>query len=495
MKNTKSFNNKILNATKWSSITQILAKIITPITNMILARILAPEAFGVIATLTMIVSFVEMFTDSGFQKYLIQREFKSNEELKNSANVAFWSNLTLAILLWAIISHFNEEIAVMVGNPGLGIVIVVACIQLPLSSFSSIQMALYRRDFDFKTLFNVRVIGIFIPLIVTIPLALMGFDYWSLVIGIICLQLFNAVYLTVKSSWKPSFFYDFKLLKNMFSFSVWSLIEAISIWLTSWIDAFIIAYFLNQYYLGIYKTSTVMVNSLLSLVTAAIIPVLFSTLSRLQDDDIAFKAMFYKFQKNVAILILPLGVGVYLYSDLATYIMLGSQWSEASEVIGLWALTSVIMIVFGHFSSEVYRSKGKPKLSFIAQLLHLIVLVPTVIISAGYGFWPLVYARSWIRIQFVLVHFLLMKYFMGFSIIKTVKNILPSIIAVVAMSALAIFLQSFSMSILWNFISICISGLFYFIVIITFPRERQNLLIIFSKAIPVKFKRGLKNKL
>src|SRR5699024_2825776 len=190
---------------------------------MILARILAPEAFGVIVTVTMIVSFAEMFTDSGFQKYLVQHEFKDEQDKRKSANVAFWSNLVLSLILWGGISLFNEEIAEMVGNPGLGIVIIVSCIQLPLTAFSSIQMALYRRDFDFKTLFVVRVIGILIPLVVTIPLALIGFDYWSLVIGLIAMQLFNAIFLTLKSSWKPTFYYSFKRLKKMFSFSVWSL--------------------------------------------------------------------------------------------------------------------------------------------------------------------------------------------------------------------------------------------------------------------------------
>ena len=69
-------NNKVVvNATKWSAITEVVAKLISPITSMVLARLLAPEAFGVVATITMIVTFAEIFTDAGFQKYLIQHEF------------------------------------------------------------------------------------------------------------------------------------------------------------------------------------------------------------------------------------------------------------------------------------------------------------------------------------------------------------------------------------------------------------------------------------
>ena len=73
-------NSKIVKATKWSTITEIVAKLITPITSMVLARLLTPEAFGVVATLTMVITFAEIFTDAGFQKYLIQHEFRDKKD-------------------------------------------------------------------------------------------------------------------------------------------------------------------------------------------------------------------------------------------------------------------------------------------------------------------------------------------------------------------------------------------------------------------------------
>lgn len=89
--------------------------------------------------------------------------------------------------------------------------------------------------------------------------------------------------------------------------------------------------------------------------------------------------MFFKFQKLVGILIIPIGIGIFLFSDLITQILLGSQWMEASPFIGLWGLTSAISIVLAHYSSEVYRSIGKPKLSVLAQWLHIIVLWPVLL--------------------------------------------------------------------------------------------------------------------
>lgn len=482
-----NLQDKVISATKWSSITEIAAKLVSPVTNMVLARILAPEAFGVVATVTMIISFADMFTDSGFQKYLVQHEFKDSEEKYNNANVAFWTNFGISIFLWGLIVIFREQLATLVGNPGLGIVLAIACCQLPITSFSSIQMALYRRDFNFRALFSVRMVSICIPFLVTVPLAFMGLGYWALIIGTIVMRIVNAIILTVKSNWKPKLYYSIKVLRKMFSFSMWSLIEAISVWLTTWASAFIIGSILNQYYLGLYKTSISMVNALMALITSSTAPVLFSTLSRLQDDDEKFNRMYFKFQRFVSMLVFPLGIGVYLYSDLATRILLGSRWNEASNVIGIWSLTSTIMIVFGHFCSEVYRSKGRPKLSFLAQVLHLIVLVPACIISANYGFWALVYTRSFIRIQFILVHLLIMKFAIRFPIEKTFMNVFPTAVSAVGMGIFAYLLQQVSTNVIWSFISIILCAILYFGILLLFPNTRYEVFSLARKVLPKRF--------
>lgn len=471
----ENFKSKFANATKWASITEIVAKIVSPVTNMILARIISPEAFGVVATVTMIMSFADMFTDAGFQKYLVQHDFKDENEKYKNTDVAFWTNFGISILLWIGIIIFRQQIAVLVGNPGLGNVLAIASVQLLLTSFSSIQMALYRRSFDFKTLFLVRMVAVCIPFVITIPLALLGLNYWSLIVGTIILQLSNATILTIKSKWKPSFSYSIKILKEMFSFSIWSLIEAISIWLTSWLDIFIIGSSFNQYYLGIYKNSTAMVNSFMSLIISSTVPVLFSILSRLKNDDSQFKYIFFKTQRLVSILVFPLGIGIYLYSDLATKILLGNNWNEASGIIGIYALTNSIIIVFGYYCSEVYRAKGRPKLSFFAQVLHLVVLIPTCIISAKEGFWIFVYARSWIVIELVIVHLIIMKIVMGIAILKTIKNVLQTAISAFAMGIVGYFLQQISKGIVWSFVSIIICSLFYFGVLYLFPDMRKEI--------------------
>lgn len=469
-------NNKIVKATKWSSITEIAAKLITPITSIVLARILTPEAFGVVTTLAMVITFAEIFTDAGFQKYLIQHEFNDEIDRERSTNVAFWSNLIMSVLIWLFISIFSDPLATLVGNPGLGHVLIIACISIPLAAFSSIQIALYKRDFDFKTLFKVRMVSVFIPLFVTIPLAFYLRSYWALVIGTLASNLSNAILLTVYSKWKPSLYYSFAKLKEMFSFSAWSVVEAISIWLTGYVDIFVIGVYLNEYYLGLYKTSMTVVGQIMGLITAATTPILFSSLSRLQYDEGAFRTMFFKFQKLVALLVIPIGVGIYCYSDLITEILLGNQWLEADSFIGLWGLTSAITIVLSYYSSEVFRAKGRPRLSVIAQVLHLIVLFPAVLIAVKYGFEVLYITRSLVRFEGIIVDLLLMYFVIHISPWRMIKNIFPALLSSILMALMAILIKDISPSIIWKFTSILICIILYFSMQMAIPSSRNTLL-------------------
>ena len=180
-----NINSKVVNATKWSALAEVTAKLIAPITSMVLARVLTPEAFGVVATITMITAFADIFTEAGFQRYVIQHEFADDDDFDKSTNVAFWANLVLSGILWAVIIIFADPLATLVGNPRLGNVLIVACISIPLNAFSSIQMAVFKRALDFKSLFFRRLVAVLIPLVITIPLALWLRSYWALIFGTI----------------------------------------------------------------------------------------------------------------------------------------------------------------------------------------------------------------------------------------------------------------------------------------------------------------------
>ncbi len=472
----QSINKKVVSATKWSMLAEIAAKLISPLINMALARLLLPEAFGAVATITMVISFAEVFSDAGFQKYVVQHEFSDENDFDKSVNVAFWSNLLLSVVIVATILIFQKPLAEMVGSPELHSGMCAASFSIIFVAFSSVQTAIYRRKFDFKTLFYVRMIVSLIPLFVTIPLAILCKNYWALVIGGLCKDLVNAVVLTVRSEWKPRLYYSFARLREMLSFSLWTLFETITIWLTSNIGIFIVGKGLSDYYLGLYKTSMTTINSYMAIVVSAVVPVLFSALSRCQDDEKKFKETFHSFQKSVAIFLLPMGIGIFIFRELVVTLLLGKNWMEASGFIGLWGLMYATSIVLGSFYSEIYRSKGQPRVSLLIQLAYLCILTPALSLSIQYGFETIYIVRSLMIIPYIIATMLVARCAFDISIITTLKNIFPPVISALVMGVVALLIRGVFSATLWQIICVIICIIVYFSVIMLFPSMRKMIL-------------------
>lgn len=474
----EELSRKMNLATKWSSITEICSKLIAPLTNMILARLLTPEVFGLVATLTVVVSFAEIFTDAGFQKYLVQHQFADEEDLNISTNVAFWTNLVFSLLVWGVIVVFATPIAELVGSSGHEDAIIIMGIEIPLLAFSSIQMARYRREFDFKNLFVARMMVAAVPLVVTVPLALVFKSHWALVAGTLTRDVLNAVILTIRSKWKPAFTYSINKLREMLSFSMWTMVENVVLWLTTNVGIFIVGAFLSSYYLGLFKTTISTANGYMGIITAATTPVLFSALSRCQDSEQEFRSVFFKFQRMVALLVFPLGFGAFVFRELATQILLGSQWMETADFLGLWFLTSSITIVFSNYNSEAYRSKGRPKLSILVQVLHLLVLIPVLLWGVHQDYRVLTWSRALVRLQIIIVSALVMRSYVGIRFVESLRNVWPSLCAAMIMALAGTGLLMISNSFIWQIVAVGFCVVVYAVSLLLMPAGRQQMMEI-----------------
>ena len=482
-----SLQNQTANATRWSSITEVASRLVLPIVNMVLARLLTPDAFGVVATITMIVSFAEIFADAGFQKYIIQHSFDNQQELDQCTNVAFWTNLILSIFLWVILFIFKEPLAALVGNPGLGNVVAVASISLPMYAFSSIQMARFKRDMDFKSLFFVRMVSVLVPFFVTIPIAFFTSSYWALITGTLASNLANAIVLTIRSKWKPKLYYSFKQLKGMFLYSWWILLESVTTWLSSYSDTFIVSLSLSSYYIGLYKTSMVTVNQIMGLIVAAASGPLFVALTRLQHNRQELVSTYNEYMTSLAFLIFPLSAGIWIYKDIITMILLGNQWVEASGFIGLWGLMSSITLVFGTFANGLYNAIGKTYLSFIVSFLNLVIMVPVLLWATPKGFDCLYVSRSLLRVSFVVIQLIAMVFVLRYPVGNLLKNIVPVAIPTIIMSVCAYALRLISSTLIWSLMSVIACVGIYIVVAYLMYKKRFIQAIAMLGLLPDKF--------
>jgi len=199
-----SLTHRAIQAFKWSVLGEVASRAVGPLVFIVLARLLVPEDFGVVAAAMVIISFSQVFSDAGLGKALIQRQNRVEE----SANVVFWINLGIGLVIVAILIAAAPLIAGFFHDERITPVVRVLSLQILLAAFSSVHTALLQKDLNFKQLFWVRLVTTAAPGLASIPLAIHGMGYWALVAGTLVGQVVQSTMFWMLSPWRPQWGLD-----------------------------------------------------------------------------------------------------------------------------------------------------------------------------------------------------------------------------------------------------------------------------------------------
>lgn len=479
---------KVKSAAKWSIICEVLAKIIAPITTIILARLLSQEVFGIVASLTAITSMADMLADAGFNAYIVQHQFYSEKERIGTFNICFWTNIVIAITLFAVIVFNREFFSQLVGAKGYGDVLAVVSLVIPMVSISSIEMAIMKKELNFKSLGLIKIISKFLPFFVTIPLALWGYGYWSLVIGTIAGEFVGMLLSVFGGRFFPSLSYPIQFFKSIFSFSIWAYLESILEWLIGNVAFLVLATLYGMAALGIFKVAVNLVSQITTSVYALYSNVYKSAIAKEQNDDESFRKMFLTFQKYSSLLSLPLGVGVFMFRDLVTTLLLGESWIGASTLIGLYSLTCTASISFGNFYSDGIRAKGHPFKLVIIDFVYLMAIILLLYSTKNIDFELFCILFSALKILQPLMQAIVGRKVCNVSFTLVIKNSYPQIIAVFLMT---LFISIFGLNhlqIIWELLFLVVSILLY-IVFVYLLSPDKNFYMSYITSIAKRFNR------
>lgn len=468
--------NKVLNATKWSVISEVIAKIISPITTMVLARILSTEVFGIVASITAITSLADLLTDAGFNAYIIQHQFEDEKEKENTFNVCFWSNFIISCFLYAIIFINRRLFSSLVGASGYEMALIVAALILPLTSVSSIEQAIMKKELIFKKVGIIKVVSKLVPFITTIPLALLSMEYWSLILGILIGEIVNVVLCMKLGGFFPKVYFSFERLKVIFSFSIWAFLESILEWLIANIAILTLGTIFGIYYLGVFKTGINIISQITTSVYALYSNVYKSAIAKEQANPESFKNMLYNFQKYTSIFSIPLGVGALLYRNLLTNILLGSKWGDATLLIGLWGITSMLSIAFGNFYSDAIRAKGYPRKLVVIDLVYLAVIIIILLNANHLDFQAFCIYFALAKVTQPILQIIVGMKTFDAPFLKVIKNSLPQIIAASVMTVMILFFGFNNMNMKIQIVSIVLCIVVYFLVLLCVHPERKELI-------------------
>lgn len=432
-KERENLETKGKKSVKWSLFAEFFSKIANPLSTMVLARILTPEIFGIATAVTIVVSFCEALTESGFSRFLVQKDFKEEDTYKKSLFVSLITSLFFSSILFALILIFRTQISDYLGNNGYESILLVSCLQLPFTAFNSIFTANLKRTFKFNHMFVARVVNCLAPFIITIPLALLGFGPWSLVIGTIGGQIIQTPILIFFNRKVIKPYFSFKLFKETLALSFPMVVESFTVWVSAWLTTFIATQLFDTYTVGIVRVSSTTANSIFGVVSVAYTMVLFALLSRQKDDKDAFENTFYKIQSNGMAILIPLGIGAFFYSDLIVSIMLGSQWTSASFVIGVLSIAICIKVCFNDFVSEVFRAKGHFYFSIIYHLIALAIKFALILTVGRISFEWFIWSNVLSYLFIILFAIFVLKFKYKFSLKRQLLQPIPSLLCAIGM--------------------------------------------------------------
>jgi len=391
------FRQKVIQGVAWSATQNWGMQAIAFFIFLILARLLEPAAFGMIAIATVFVAFIEVFIDQGFADALIQRAELEPEHL----DTAFWISILTGSLLTIAAVLLSGSIAQAFGEPQLASVLAWLSLGILLGALSSTQQALLKRQLAFKALAVRAILAKFAGGAVGIAMAFLGFGVWSLVAQILIDGTVAAIVLWLASDWRPGLRFSRSCFTELFLFGVNSVGFRVLNFFNRRSDDLLIGYFLGPTALGYYTVAYKILLTLTKLLIYVVDSVAFPAFSRLQADLGQMRRAFYKAIQFTSLVAFPVFVGVSLLAHEIILGLYGQKWSAAIPVMQILALVGVLHSVL-FFNYAVMLACGRPAwrlgiilLNAVANVIAFmlvvrwgIVAVAAAYVIIGYLLWP-----------------------------------------------------------------------------------------------------------
>ena len=331
----------ILSNLFWKFSERILAQGVSFIVTLILARILLPEEFGIVALVIIFIDVANALVTSGFNTSLIRE--KNADELDFSS--VFWFGLVFSILVYVLIYVGAVPFSKFYKMDMIVPVFRVMGIRIVISSLNSVQHAYVARNLLFKKYFISTFFGTAFSAFAGIYLALNGYGVWALVCQYLINTIIDTIVLLFTVDWKPKLMFSFERIRTLFSFGWKIMVDSLSSILQFNLRNFLIGKFYTAADLAYYTKAQSIPSLFLNNIGVSISSVLLPTMSNVSDDKEKIVNYLRKANKLETFIIYPMLVGVILVAKEFVEIVLTSKWLPMVPYLQLHCLTCMTMIL------------------------------------------------------------------------------------------------------------------------------------------------------
>ncbi len=389
----------VVHAFKWSILGEAVSRLVAPAIFLVLARLLTPEDFGIVAAAMVVISFGQAIADAGLGKTLVQRR----DALEASADVAFWLALAVSLLLGTVLVVVAPRIASFFDDARIASVVRILALQVPLAGLAAVPIALLQRNLAFRELFWVRLLTSGLPALASIPMALAGAGYWALVAGAVAGQALQCIVLWWRSHWRPRPRVDTITARELMRFGRWTALSAVFAWCYGWLDALFVARYLGPHDMGLYRIGNTFVTIVFGLAFAPLLPVLYSLFSRSGHRTERVGAALMATARTIVLLSLPAAALLALFSASIQEHVFGPKWVGLAPVLALLAIGQGVAWLVG-VNGEAYRAIGRPDIEVLAMGLGLLAYIAGYALAIRFGLVVFVAARAGLVLVGLALH-------------------------------------------------------------------------------------------
>ena len=325
----------------WSSVQQIANNGMAFVTYGLLARLLPPKDFGLLAFASVFTAFLQLFVEQGIADAVVQRA----ETRPGHFSAAFWFNLTVSSVLAGALCLGAGLISSMVHQPGLTGILRGLAPLLVFSALGGIHASVLKRRLEFKLLAIQNLVCTMVSGIVAIICAFSGCGVWSLVIQQLTYSALGAIMLWCSEPWRPGFSFAFEDLKDLSSFSIHVTSSAFLDFFNRRSDDFLIGCFLGPVILGYYSLAYKLLLTFTRLINSPFNMVAFSAFSRLQGDAAEMRRFFDHLTRLTGAIAFPVFLGLAAIAPEFIAAAFGQRWEIAVPVLRILCMIGMLHCV------------------------------------------------------------------------------------------------------------------------------------------------------
>lgn len=481
---SKGLASKAFSGLKWTSASTIANAIMQIGYTSVMARLLAPEAFGIVSLATVILGFGNYFATLGLNQAIIQKE----ELTKENIRAAFTISVLLGFLCSAAMWLLAPTAALFFENEAVTPVVRIMALTFIVNGLASTAISILQRDMRFKALGIVETISYVVSyLIVGVVLAYMGFGFWSLVYATITQMVLTSVgaYVMVRHSVFPIF--SWPAYQPLFSYGSRMSFLGVLEYIYSQLHIILVGKVLGMHKLGIYTRAHMLVNLPMYNITRTLSKVIFPSFSKLQSDVQKLAKVYLSSITLLAAVLIPICMGILVTAPELVRILLGEQWGESIPVLQVLSLAIPIGFIT-MFSGIVCDAKAELNLKIMITIIYMVVLVGLFMLLRGYGLVGFALAVLFGEIVRMGLFQYAMKRILSVSFIHQLRCYIPGVIngfaIAVAVHLLSLFLREMQLPVVVTFaVQLAACGVLFLLLTLVFPHKvlKSEIGLVLSK--------------